>query len=74
MSRVPLSSAAECMYRGKPLSLRMNLDRMHDKGVKDKSSKKSMSHTATYTQTGIHNEYRKLHMYMLIYHVRMLMS
>lgn len=30
-SSVPLSSAAECKYRGKPLSLRMNLEHTQDK-------------------------------------------
>lgn len=36
MSRVPLRSTVECKYRGKPLSLRMNLGHMHDRCVKDK--------------------------------------
>lgn len=40
-SRVPLRSAAECKYRGKPLSLRMNLEHMHDKCVKGECDKKT---------------------------------
>lgn len=38
MSRVPLRSTAECKYRGKLLSLKMNLKHMH---VKGKSNEKT---------------------------------
>lgn len=49
-SRVPLRSTAECKYRGKPLSLRMNLEHVHDRRVKDNCAKEICnSHGVTYS-------------------------